>query len=358
MTGAFVNGTPAVVIAVSMAPGLNVVSFADLLRGDVERLRNAAGRHAACPDHGSGRGCSTQLLRVAKVFLETLAIVMAVVVLFLGMRTGLIVSAIVPTTVLGTMAIMKILNIDLHMISVGAIIIALGLFVDNAIVVAEDMERRLSLGESPDQAAAHAGSTMFVPLLVLRWRSSSRSCRWPSPARNRRVSAQPRYRDGHRAAVVAGHRRYPDSAAVQVLCPSPCRTQPHRTRGRAADGLVPRQGPLDPGAQGHLHRRNGCTAGNLRLVVHHRPQRADAAVRAPSAADGHRAVSGFQPGQYDGGCSTDQQGTGRREARSGDLQPCPVHGRWWSTLHSGTESPYSCRTPRVCRAVTCEGRQA
>ncbi|HEL3169026.1 efflux RND transporter permease subunit [Stenotrophomonas maltophilia] len=167
MTGAFVNGTPAVVIAVSMAPGLNVVSFADLLRGDVERLSETlpAGMQLV-QITDQAEVVSTQLLRVAKVFLETLAIVMAVVVLFLGMRTGLIVSAIVPTTVLGTMAIMKILNIDLHMISVGAIIIALGLFVDNAIVVAEDMERRLSLGESPDQAAAHAGSTMFVPLLV------------------------------------------------------------------------------------------------------------------------------------------------------------------------------------------------
>ncbi|KAG1598969.1 hypothetical protein G6F46_014137 [Rhizopus delemar] len=127
-----------------MAPGLNVVSFADLLRGDVERLSETlpAGMQLV-QITDQAEVVSTQLLRVAKVFLETLVIVMAVVVLFLGMRTGLIVSAIVPTTVLGTMAIMKILNIDLHMISVGAIIIALGLFVDNAIVVAEDMERRL-----------------------------------------------------------------------------------------------------------------------------------------------------------------------------------------------------------------------
>ena len=50
--------------------------------------------------------------------------------------------------------------------SIGAIIIALGLFVDNAIVVAEDMERRLALGEEREQAAAEAGRTMFVPLLV------------------------------------------------------------------------------------------------------------------------------------------------------------------------------------------------
>jgi multidrug efflux pump subunit AcrB len=87
-----------------------------------------------------------------------------VVVLF-GWRTGLIVGAIVPTTVLGTLAIMKLFGIDLHIISIGAIIIALGLFVDNAIVVAEDMERRLALGQSRTKAAAEAGR-MFVPLLV------------------------------------------------------------------------------------------------------------------------------------------------------------------------------------------------
>ena len=107
-----------------------------------------------------------QLKQVGQVFLETTAIVMGVVVLFLGLRTGLIVGAIVPTTVLGTLAIMKLLGIDLHIISIGAIIIALGLFVDNAIVVAEDMERRLALGEPREHAAAEAGRTMFVPLLV------------------------------------------------------------------------------------------------------------------------------------------------------------------------------------------------
>jgi len=144
-----------------------VVSFADQLRSDIARLSPSlpAGMQLIQVTDQADV-VSTQLLRVTKVFLETLVIVMAVVVLFLGLRTGLIVSAIVPTTVLGTMAIMHLLGIDLHIISVGAIIIALGLFVDNAIVVAEDMERRLSLGEPADEAAARAGSTMFVPLLV------------------------------------------------------------------------------------------------------------------------------------------------------------------------------------------------
>ncbi|RLJ38623.1 efflux RND transporter permease subunit [Acidovorax sp. 106] len=167
LTGAFVDGTPAAVIAVSMDPGLNVVSFAQRLRTQVEQLeaRLPAGM-ALVPITDQAQIVTKQLKQVGQVFLETTLIVMGVVVLFLGVRTGLIVGAIVPTTVLGTMAIMKLLGIDLHIISVGAIIIALGLFVDNAIVVAEDMERRLALGEPREQAAAEAGRTMLVPLLV------------------------------------------------------------------------------------------------------------------------------------------------------------------------------------------------
>ena len=167
LSGAFVDGTPAAVIAVSMDPGLNVVSFAKNLRAQVQHLESQlpVGMSLVLITD-QAQIVTKQLTQVGQVFLETTLIVMAVVVLFLGLRTGLIVGAIVPTTVLGTLAIMKLLNIDLHIISVGAIIIALGLFVDNAIVVAEDMERRLALGEPRDQAAAEAGRTMLVPLLV------------------------------------------------------------------------------------------------------------------------------------------------------------------------------------------------
>ncbi|WCM93895.1 efflux RND transporter permease subunit [Acidovorax sp. NCPPB 2350] len=167
VAGAFVDGTLAAVIAVSMDPGLNVVSFADRLRDKVRQLEAGlpAGM-ALVPITDQARIVTQQLRQVGQVFVETTVIVMGVVVLFLGWRTGLIVGAIVPTTVLGALAIMRLLGIDLHIISVGAIIIALGLFVDNAIVVAEDMERRLALGEPREHAASEAGRSMLVPLLV------------------------------------------------------------------------------------------------------------------------------------------------------------------------------------------------
>ena len=167
LTAAFVDGREAVVLAVSMEPGRNVISFAAALRGTLESLKAAlpVGLDLV-PITDQAAIVKTQLGRVGQVFVETTLIVMGVVVLFLGLRTGLIVGAIVPTTVLGSLVLMRLLGIELHIISIGAIVIALGLFVDNAIVVAEDMERRLSLGEDRAHAAAEAGRAMFVPLLV------------------------------------------------------------------------------------------------------------------------------------------------------------------------------------------------
>lgn len=166
-TGAFVDGQAAAVIAVAMDSGLNVISFAERLRGEVAQIQAQlpAGMQLV-PITDQAQIVTKQLKQVSQVFLETTIIVMGVVVLFLGLRTGLIVGAIVPTTVLGSLVVMKLLGIELHTISIGAIIIALGLFVDNAIVVAEDMERRLALGEDRSSAAAAAGRTMFIPLLV------------------------------------------------------------------------------------------------------------------------------------------------------------------------------------------------
>ncbi|MFG6456012.1 efflux RND transporter permease subunit [Roseateles sp. BYS96W] len=166
-TGAFVNGQAAAVLAVSMDPGLNVISFAEHLQEKIRRLQtHLPPGMTLVPITDQAEVVSKQLRQVGQVFLETTVIVMGIVVLFLGLRTGLIVGAIVPTTVLVSLVAMKLLGIDLHIISIGAIIIALGLFVDNAIVVAEDMERRLALGQPREDAAAEAGRSMFVPLLV------------------------------------------------------------------------------------------------------------------------------------------------------------------------------------------------
>lgn len=166
-TAVLVNGQPAVVLGVSMRNGLNVLSFAgrlDARLAEVRALLPAGMTLTAITDQSEV--VETDLTRVGQVFLETVAVVMLVVVLFLGWRAGLVTGVIVPLTVTGTLIAMRLLGIELHMVSIAAIIISLGLFVDNGIVVVEDYQRRLGLGESTDQAAIEAGRSMAAPLLT------------------------------------------------------------------------------------------------------------------------------------------------------------------------------------------------
>lgn len=162
-----VNGQPAVVLGISMRPSLNVLSFAgrlDARVAEVEQALPAGMRLTTITDQS--QVVEKDLFKVGQTFLETVAVVMLVVVMFLGWRAGLVTGVIVPLTVMGTLIIMRLLGIELHMVSIAAIIISLGLFVDNGIVVVEDYQRRLADGEAADVAAEAAGRTMAAPLLT------------------------------------------------------------------------------------------------------------------------------------------------------------------------------------------------
>ena len=165
--GAFFNGKPAVVLGVSMQNGQSVLAFADALNARQDEIRPTlpAGLHA---DNITDQATvvEKELKKVGQVFVETVVIVLGVVMLFLGWRSGLVTGTIVPMTVLGTALVMNWIGIELHQISIAAIIIALGIFVDNGIVVVEDYQRRISEGEDAPSAARAAGETMLMPLLV------------------------------------------------------------------------------------------------------------------------------------------------------------------------------------------------
>ena len=165
--GAFFNGKPAVVLGVSMQNGLNVISFAHGLDERLEKVKGSLPAGLSVdPITDQASVVAKDLKKVGQVFLETVAVVLGVVMFFLGWRSGLVTGAIVPLTVLGTLLIMHLLDIQLHQVSIAAIIIALGIFVDNGIVVVEDYQRRISEGEPAITAARAAGETMLAPLLV------------------------------------------------------------------------------------------------------------------------------------------------------------------------------------------------
>ncbi len=84
----------------------------------------------------------------------------------LGVRPGAVVALAIPFTLAIVFAVMDVANIDLHRISLGALIIALTLLVDDAMTTVDAMIRRLGAGDTPDQAATFAYRTLAAPMLI------------------------------------------------------------------------------------------------------------------------------------------------------------------------------------------------
>ncbi|HEY2395902.1 MAG TPA: efflux RND transporter permease subunit [Rudaea sp.] len=103
-------------------------------------------------------------------FVDTLAIAVAIVLLVsffsLGMRTGLVVALSIPLVLAMTFAAMKYFGIDLHKISLGALVLALGLLVDDAIIAVEMMAIKMEQGLSRIEAAAFAYRSTAFPMLT------------------------------------------------------------------------------------------------------------------------------------------------------------------------------------------------
>jgi multidrug efflux pump len=166
-SAAVYRGENAVVLGVSMRPGQNVKAFGERLKSRVTELQQMLPAGFTL-DYVTFQAdvVDREMGKMNRVMGETIAIVMTVVVLFLGWRAGIIVGSIVPLTILATLLAMQALSIELHTVSMAAIIIALGLLVDNGIVIAEDVERRLAAGEDRRDACLNAGRTLAIPLLT------------------------------------------------------------------------------------------------------------------------------------------------------------------------------------------------
>lgn len=164
---AYFNGEPAIVLGVSMVPASNVVELGHQVSARLDSLqpRLPVGMQLDQaifqPDlvQASVNNATNNLL-------QTMAVVLVVVMLFLGWRTGLIVGALVPLTMMFTLIGMSVWGIELHRISIAAIIVALGLLVDNGVVIAEDIRKRLDAGTERLEAALGTSRTLAIPLLT------------------------------------------------------------------------------------------------------------------------------------------------------------------------------------------------
>ncbi|MEM9854410.1 MAG: efflux RND transporter permease subunit, partial [Pseudomonadota bacterium] len=95
----------------------------------------------------------------------SVAIVVAVLAIFMGPRAAIVVGVTLLLTVVGTLFFMALGSIEMERISLGALIIAMGMLVDNAIVVAEGMQQAMARGKSSRDAAAEAANKTQIPLL-------------------------------------------------------------------------------------------------------------------------------------------------------------------------------------------------
>lgn len=162
----YVNGKPGLSIGVSMAAGENVVEVGRAVSARMDALLSVI---PIGMEMVSVYDQPAEVEKSVRGFLvsvgQAVVIVIAVLLLFMGIRTGVVIGAVLLITVAGTLFFMNIFGIELQRISLGALVIALGMLVDNAIVVAEGMLVRMEAGMDAKKAAGEAvGKTIWALL--------------------------------------------------------------------------------------------------------------------------------------------------------------------------------------------------
>ena len=161
-----VDGT-ALALAISMREGGNIVELGDKVRPVIDRLV------AFYPIGIEFDFVQFQPEVVASLvngfvanLLQAIAIVTAVMLLSLGIRTGLVVASLIPMAMLATLMMMGFFGIGLDQMSIASLIIALGMLVDNAIVMSESILVQMSQGKKGTDAAIDSANELKIPLLT------------------------------------------------------------------------------------------------------------------------------------------------------------------------------------------------
>ena len=163
----FYNGKPAVGIALSMKTGGNILTLGD----NLEKLQASVKQDLPADMEIHQVSDQPKVVKDSiSDFVDTLreAIIIVLVVSFLslGLRTGFVVACCIPLVLTGVFCVMEIVGIDLHKVSLGALIIALGLLVDDAIIAVEMMSVQLEKGMDRLGAACYAFKATAKPMLT------------------------------------------------------------------------------------------------------------------------------------------------------------------------------------------------
>jgi multidrug efflux pump subunit AcrB len=161
------NGVPAIALAIGMKQGANLLEFGDALQVELRKVQ--ATLPVGVEPHlvsDQPRIVDEAVSGFTRALAEAIVIVLLVSFVSLGMRAGLVVAFSIPLTLAITFVFMEYDGISLQRISLGALIIALGLLVDDAMIAVEMMVARLEAGDPITKAATYVYSHTAFPMLT------------------------------------------------------------------------------------------------------------------------------------------------------------------------------------------------
>ena len=161
------NGQPAIALAIAMQPSGNILQFGQDLKARMRQVEAelpvGVGIHLVSDQP---KIVEEAVGGFTKALVEAVVIVLVVSFLSLGLRAGLVVSLSIPLVLAIVFVIMDAMGVTLQRISLGALIIALGLLVDDAMITVEMMVARLEAGDSLHKAATFAYTSTAFPMLT------------------------------------------------------------------------------------------------------------------------------------------------------------------------------------------------
>lgn len=163
------NRDESVYLGVWPLVGANEIEVAEALRAEMARIEPKLPKDVAMRLVWDGTVFMRDALEeISKTLVETIAIVGLVVFLFLGsVRTALVPLVAMPVSLIGTAAVMSFLGFSLNLLTILAVVLSVGLVVDDAIVVVENVARHVRLGKTRTQAALVAARELYGPIIAM-----------------------------------------------------------------------------------------------------------------------------------------------------------------------------------------------
>jgi multidrug efflux pump subunit AcrB len=162
-----VGGQPAIGLAIGMKPNANLLHFGEALKAEMAKIETelpiGVGVHLVSDQPAI---VEEAVGGFTKALAEAVAIVLIVSFISLGVRAGFVVALTIPLVLAITFVFMEFSGISLQRISLGALIIALGLLVDDAMIAVEMMVARLEVGDTLQKAATYVYTSTAFPMLT------------------------------------------------------------------------------------------------------------------------------------------------------------------------------------------------